>query len=171
MNDQNIAPPTNPSSTPKLETIKKFAYVNLHGAQQTPYYYGQNGSTYPIAIEPTAGNFAGCLMFIEACYGGYVLNRNKELSTPMMALYSNAVGTISSTTVAYGPSSAPPQAADLLAQCFYTRIIAGDTLGQALLTAKQDFATQTIKQFGSLNGSSRKSLLQFHLYGNPDIKL
>ena len=169
MNNENVAPPTNPSTLAPNETIKKHAYVNLHGAQTTPYFYGQLNNTYPIAMEPVQGNFKGSVGFFEACYGGYITGRNKEMSIPMMALYSGAVGIVCSTMVAYGPSAPPAAAADFLAEMFYNRIQAGECMGDALLHAKQDFATNLIKRDGSLNGSNRKTLLEFHLYGNPAI--
>jgi len=172
MNNQNVAPPAGPGTISIEATKTKFAYLNLHGAQSTKFYYGQSGETYPIALQPVENNFNECLVFTEACYGGYIIGRNKESSIPMMALYSNAIGVISSTCIAYGPQSPPLQASDLLAKCFYNRVLAGNTtLGQALFNGKEDFARETILTYGSLNGSARKTLLEFHLYGCPGIKI
>ena len=93
------------------------------------------------------------------------------MSIPMTALYNNALGFVGSSTIAYGPSAGPSQAADLLAECFYHRVITGISIGEAFMNAKIDFATQTVKNFGSLNGSARKTLISFMLYGICDIKI
>jgi len=171
MSESKVAPPASPTSLGLSDTAKKFAYINLHGAQNTAFYYGQQGNNYPIALAPLVDNFAQCLLVTEACYGGYITGRNKELSIPMMALYSNAIGAVASTAIAYGPSGPPAQAADLLTKCFYNRIIAGESLGEALFNGKQDFARETIKAFGSMNGAARKTLFEFHLYACPDIRM
>src|ERR1700733_10151032 len=55
------APPTTVSSISVGQTQVKYAYANTHGAQGTPYFYGQSGNTFPIVMEPTAGNFKGCI--------------------------------------------------------------------------------------------------------------
>ena len=168
----NIAPPSEPNNISVNDTNKKYSAINLHGAKQTPFYYSQNGSNYPIALSPTSGNFKGSLAWTEACYGLFTIGRNKEMSIPMQAMYDGAFSFAGSTSIAFGPSSPPAMAADLLFECYIKRILKGNiTNGEALLLAKQDFATQTIKQFGSLNGASRKTLLQFYLIGICDLKV
>lgn len=169
MNSQFVIPPADNIALGTDTRGKKFCYGNTHGAKQTPYFYGQFGNTFPIALEPTIGNFNGTLAFFEACYGGYTIDRSAGTSIPMMALVSGSIGCVCSTSIAYGPAAGPPQSADLLFECFFKRILAGENLGNALMHAKQDFATQTIKNFGSMNGAARKTLLQFHLYGLSDI--
>jgi hypothetical protein len=171
MDELNISPNMTYRNLTASNINKKLSYINLHGTNVNGNFYNQQGSTFDIALIPQQGNFTGNLVFTEACYGGYVIGRNKEMSIPMMGLYSNAIGFICSSTVAYGPSGPPAQSADLLAECFFKRILSGESLGQALLDAKTDFATQTMKQFGSMNGAARKTLLQFHLYGIPTIAL
>ena len=163
----NISPPVTYQTLHPAQYSKKLSYINLHGTLSNGNFYNQIGNTFAVALIPEKGNFEGNLVFTEACYGGNTIGRNKESSIPMMALYSNALGFVASSTIAYGPSSPPVQSADLLASCFFTRILSGQKIGLAFMNAKIDFATKTIQQFGSMNGSARKTLLQFHLFGNP----
>ena len=172
IDNYKIAPPADSNNILINDTIKRYSLINLHGAQQTPYYYSQNGNSYPIALSPSSGNFKGCLSWTDACYGNYVIGRTKQMSIPMQAMYDGAFSFTGSTSVAYGPASAPAMAADLLFECYMKLILAGNTtIGEALNNAKQEFATQSIKQFGSLNGAMRKTLIQFYLMGVPDLKV
>jgi len=169
MSNQEIAPPAH---QPDISILgKKYHYINLHGAQTTPYYYGQAGGTYPIALEPKPGYFKDGIVFTEACYGGYLLNRNRGTSIPLMAMLSGAVAVVSSTAVAYGPASPPPDGADLLSYCFYTHLLKGETVGQSFLNAKKDFSTALIKRTGNLLPSNKKTLLEFNLYSTPIISV
>lgn len=172
MGDNNLCPPTTSATitTQELQE-KKLAYINLHGTQSAGSYYGQSGTQYPEALHVVNGMFNGCMVVTEACYGGYISNRNKETSIPLMALYSGAVAVLASTSVAYGPAQAPPDSADLLSYTFYKRILAGQPFGQAVLGAKQDFAAQCIQAHGSIQPSNKKTLLQFVPYGLPIMTL
>lgn len=168
MDELNISPPVTYQTLQINQYNKKLSYINLHGTSSNGNFYNQSGNTFAVALTPQQGNFAGNLVFCEACYGGYTIGRNKSSSMVMMALDSNALGFVASTTVAYGPAAPPSQSADLLAECFFTRVLSGEKIGLAFLNAKIDFSTRTIQQFGSMNGAARKTLLQFHLFGNPN---
>lgn len=170
MQSVNVAPPTSPQTLVDNQVVgKKYHYINLHGAQGTPYYYGQGPAGYPIALEPKPGYFKDGIVFTEACYGGYIMNRHRLTSIPLQALLSGAVGVVCSTAVAYGPASPPPDGADMLSMCFYKRLLAGEPLGQAFLNAKKDFSTNIIQRDGNLQPSNKKTLLEFNLYGSPNI--
>jgi hypothetical protein len=170
-NNQNVVPPTIfDNLNQNLTQNKKFAILNLHGTMQTPFFYGQQGGVYPIALKPVLNNFSDTLIFSEACYGAFLNERNKSTSIPLMALYSGATGFVGSTNTAYGPPGPPPKAADLLAVCFFTHIAAGEPLGRAFMNAKIDFATQTIKTEGALDPESKKTMLQFVCFGHPGMK-
>jgi hypothetical protein len=170
MNNQHVVPPVTYDNLPDSEILgKKFFYINLHGTKANGQFYGQQNQIFPIALKPRQGDFLNALVFTEACYGGWLDGRDKTMSIPLMALYSGAIGVVCSTEVAYGPPNAPPRAADLLALKFYNRIAAGESLGQAFMNAKNDFATETIQMQGSLDPEAKKTLLSFNLYGTPTI--
>ena len=169
MDHQEIAPP---SHQPDLAILgKKYHYINLHGAQQTPYYYGQGMDGYPIALEPKHGYFKDGVVFTEACYGAYLIGRNANTSIPLMAMLSGAVCVAGSTSIAYGPASPPIDGADMMSYCFYTRLLSGMSVGEAFLNAKKDFSTNIIQRDGNLQPSNKKTLLQFVMFANPDLKI
>ena len=171
MQNQYVSPPsTNATWNPSLIN-KKYAYLNTHGAQTTPFLYGQQGSSYPIVMNPTQGYFSQTVAWFDACYGGWTINRVKEQSIPMMALYSNAVATFNSTSVAYGPSLPPAEGIDGLFEATIKRIINGEAFGSALMNGKKDFAALMMQRNGGLDGANRKTLLETHIYGNPLITI
>jgi len=50
---------------------KKFFYFNLHGSEETKYWYGQKGENYHVAFSPENLNDVNCknaVIFSEACY-------------------------------------------------------------------------------------------------------
>jgi hypothetical protein len=170
MTNVNSAPPSSPSNLADSQVIgKKYHYVNLHGAQNTPYYYGQGAQGYPIALEPKPGYFKDGILVTEACYGGYIIGRNRGTSIPLQALFSGAAGIVCSTAVAYGPASPPPDGADLLSICFFKRLLAGESLGLAFLNAKKDFITSTMQSLNNMEPSDKKTILEFNLYGATNI--
>jgi hypothetical protein len=170
MENQHVVPPITFDNLPNTDVLgRKFAYINLHGAKQSAFYFGQQGGIYPVALKPRPGDFNNTLIFTEACYGGYLANRDKTMSIPLMALYSGSIGVVCSTEVAYGPPTAPARCADLLALKFYNHIAANEPVGLAFKNAKIDFATTTIQAEGMLDAESKKTLLSFNLYGTPTI--
>lgn len=172
MNNQNVVPPVQFTNLPDAQILgKRYHYLNLHGAQGTPYYYGQGPQGYPIALAPKSGNFKDGIVVTEACYGGWLQNRDRNSSIPLMALLSGAVGVIASTAVAYGPPQPPADGADMLTYCFYQHLLKGETIGEAFLNAKKDFATNIIRRDGNLEPSNKKTLIEFNIYGSPSIKI
>lgn len=169
MGAQFVSPPATINQWNDSIINKQYAYANTHGTKTTPFLYSQNGNTFPIIMKPVQGFFGGTLAWFDACYGAYTIGRNKTQSIPMMALYSNAVACCGSTTIAYGPSNAPPAGIDLLMEKFFKRIQNHEPIGSAFLNAKKDFSAELMQREGGLDGSSRKTLLQTVLYGNPLI--
>jgi hypothetical protein len=171
MQSQYVSPPSIKGTVNEQILSKQYSYINSHGTKSNGNLYGQLGNTFPVLMSPTQGYFGNTLAWFDACYGFYTVGRDRTQSIPMMALYSNAVAIIGSTCVAYGPSSPPLQAADLLMEKFFKRALNHEPLGSALMNAKKDFASATIEMEGGLSGSERKTLLQFCLAGNPLITI
>lgn len=170
MNTQTLIPPvifTNLNST--IIDGKKYAYLNTHGAKSSPSFYGQSGYTYPVALNPTPGFFNGTIVFAEACYGGYIIGRDRTTSIPLQALLSGALGFVGGTGVQYGPAMPPADGIDLLSYLFFKEILNGNNLGKSFMNAKINFFTQLIKNTGNAEPSNKKTILQTNLFGLPDI--
>jgi hypothetical protein len=183
---QSLSPPIdvnpNPMSFPAAGlTGSRFHYFNLHGDLRNSPWYGQDGgdlNSYPEACLPALiptgvqHSVAAC----EACYGGDSYGTNsvrRKINTANCLTYLNqkAIGFCGSTTIAYGGTNDAPDlwAADLLVLYFLQGCLAGKTMGAALRDAKVQVAQDAIKKNNAYDDLTKKTLLQFLLYGDPSV--
>lgn len=154
-----------------------YAYFNLHGAAESPNWYGQRdvtlpgeGPLMPVAFSPQeipAGRVEGIIVYSEACYGAHILGKDPAKSIALRFLAEGALAVVGSTVISYGVAAPPLGAADLLGAFFWQHVLAGEPLGEALLQAKLDFTREVYQQQGYLDGDDMKTLLEFVLYGDP----
>lgn len=167
--DLKLAPPGGPSWT-VAQLAKRSHFINCHGAEVDPKFYGQKGSNYPVSHTATyiAGKLTeGTVAAIECCYGA-------QLYDPKLAggqagigntyLGNKAYGYFGSSTIAYGPAVGNGSA-DLICQYFLRRVVAGASLGRAALEARQEFAGGAPE----LDPVDLKTLAQYSLLGDPSI--
>jgi hypothetical protein len=165
-----IAPPKGPQWTKaELGTLSHF--INCHGAEVDPHYYGQRGNSYPISHDAAwvDGKIKeGAIASVECCYGAQlydpagVPDRQMGICNTYMA--NRAYAFFGSTTIAYGPADGNGSA-DLLCQYFLQRVFGEASLGRAALEARQQFAQGA----GSLDPIDLKTLAQMNLIGDPSI--
>ncbi|MHA3772700.1 C25 family cysteine peptidase [Verrucomicrobiota bacterium sgz303538] len=164
---------TSPKTGPQwtvTQLSSRSHFINCHGSIAKPHFYGQQGETYPVAHRTTLvnGKLAnGTVAAVECCYGGLLydpLDAQGVMSICHAYLGSGAYGYCGSTTVAYGPEEGNAQA-DLLCRYFLQRVLAGSSLGRAMLEARQQFAQSAAQ----LDPFDLKTLVQFNLLGDPSI--
>jgi len=155
----------------------KCAYFNLHGLADTPDWYGQRdfsedpvGPDFPVAItarqiEKIRNNVD--LVFSEACYGGYVVNKSIDNSMALKLVSVGSQGLVASTCIAYGSVFTPLIGADLLGFIFWKYIKDGFSFGESLLQAKLGLIKVMTQRQGYLDGEDQKTLQSFVLYGDP----
>ncbi len=153
------------------------AYFNLHGAADSPNWYGQRdltspgtGPLMPVAFSPgliPAGEVEGVVVYTEACYGAHIVGKDAHSSLALRFLAEGALGFVGSTVISYGVSVPPLTDADLLGLLFWQELLQGRPLGDALLQAKLDFTQEMYRRQGYLDGDDMKTLLEFVLYGDP----
>jgi hypothetical protein len=153
------------------------AYFNLHGAADSPHWYGQRdlstpgtGPLMPIAFSPDkipAGHVDGIVVYSEACYGAHAAGKDRTSSLAQRFVAEGALGMVGSTVISYGVSVPPLTDADLLGQLFWKALLQGQRLGDALLQAKVEFTREVYRRQGYLDGDDMKTLLEFVLYGDP----
>lgn len=153
------------------------AYFNLHGAADSPHWYGQRdlaasgeGELMPIAFSPQhvpAGQVGNTVVYTEACYGAHILGKDAQSSIALRFLSEGALGFIGSTVISYGISQPPLTDADLLGLLFWQHLLSGKSTGESLLQAKIDFTREMYQRQGYLDGDDMKTLIQFVLYGDP----
>ncbi len=169
-----ISPPIK-SNTIETKWInkKKFFYFNLHGSEETKYWYGQKGENYPVAFSPKNLNDVNCsnaVIFSEACYGANIINKCLNDAISLKFLERKAICVVASTKIAYGPSEPPSTDADLLGKLFFKNVINKESFGIALMKAKQNFVVESLKK-GYLDSTEKKTLIEFVLYGDTDVSI
>lgn len=157
--------------------ITRYGYFNLHGVEDSPFWYGQKdltreepGPDYPVALRPqdiNAYDDAPLFVFTEACYGVHLNDREIEDSIALKYLSRGSHAVVGSTVTAYGSVAAPLIAADLLASHFWRHISQGFTSGIALQKAKIQLAREMIARQGYLDGEDQKTLISFLHFGDP----
>jgi hypothetical protein len=183
---QSLSPPIdvqpNPRSFPAAGLSGgRVHYFNLHGDLRNSPWYGQDGNnlnSYPEACLPAlipAGvrhSVAAC----EACYGGdsygtKTVRRTVNTANCLSYLNQQAIGFCGSTTIAYGGTNDTPEpwAADLLVLYFLQSVRAGKAMGAALRDAKLQVGQDAMRKNSAYDDLTKKTLLQFLLYGDPSI--
>lgn len=169
-NQLNLSPPQGPRWSKKA-LAPRMHFINCHGAQDMPEYYGQRGEDYPVAHRSALIRdqiSAGTVVAAECCYGAQLFDPELAGGQWPMALRYLADGAcafLGSTTIAYGPSEGNGSA-DLICQYFLQRLLAGASLGRALLEARQKFAGERTH----LDPMDLKTLAQFYLLGDPSLQ-
>lgn len=157
--------------------ITRHGYFNLHGVEDSPFWYGQKdltrglpGPDYPVALRPqdiNAYDDAPLFVFSEACYGAHLKGRQIEDSIALKYLSRGSHAVVGSTVTAYGSVAPPLIAADLLASHFWKFITQGFTSGIALQKAKIQLAREMNARQGYLDGEDQKTLISFLHFGDP----
>jgi hypothetical protein len=164
---------TSPADGPgwsKADLTPRWHFINCHGAPADPKFYGQQGSSYPVAHD--AGALAsliasGTVAAAECCYGAEIYDPALAAGPGICLTYlaEGAIAFLGSTTIAYGPADRN-ESADLLCRFFMESCLAGASTGRALLEARQKFA----KTVAPISPADMKTLGQFLLLGDPSLK-
>ncbi len=177
-----ISPPTQSGGFDGKKITDAFAgYYNLHGVPDGADWFGQRdlsdsgaGPDYPVALSPkdlVKNGRAPGVVFSEACYGGYILNKTQEQAIALRFLEIGSQAFVGSTCVAYGSVDTPLIGADLLGYLFWKNLREGLTAGEALMAAKVQLSSEMLKRQGFLDGEDQKTLLSFVLYGDPLVRV
>jgi hypothetical protein len=165
-----LCPPTASPGVAKL-LAPVCHFINCHGAEVDPQFYGQRGNQYPTAMtsdDVAKGAKRNALVAAECCYGAQLYDpalANGKRPISNAYLDAGAAGFFGSTTIAYGPPEGNG-AADLLTQYFLIDVLDGASLGRACLQARQKFVLGE-KMEDPIN---LKTLAQFILLGDPSLQ-
>jgi hypothetical protein len=165
--DLQIVPPAGPPWTNRIQRLAHF--INCHGAPADPHFYGQSGNSFPIAHDATqlAGLADGTVIAAECCYGAELYNPSHaggQAGICNTSLKLGAYGFFGSSTIAYGPADSNSEA-DLICQFFFRSLLAGASLGEAVLKARQDY----LAGLAVASPYDLKTLAQFNLMGDPSV--
>jgi hypothetical protein len=175
-----IAPPEGDATKlPASRLGSRLHLIKCHGAQIDPNFYGQKGSSYPVALSSRsarkkirANTVAGAM----CCYGAQVFSPDDPAVSPAGAwpiasayLRRGALGFAGATEIAW-VGDRHMACADWIVSRHLRSILDGASQGRALLEAKQDYL-RSIQQRGQAPGiEDEKTLLEFVLLGDPSIQ-
>lgn len=163
------SPPRGPSHPPSVLAARSH-FVNCHGGTTDPRFYGQSGRRFPTALTSRGVRNKireGTLAAVECCYGAELYDSFAlDLDPPICQRYlgQGAYAWAGSTTIAYGPAEGNG-AADLIAQYFLKEVLAGASIGRAMLSARQRFVADAAE----MDPVDLKTLAQFCLLGDPSV--
>ena len=145
---------------------------NLHGSDQTKYWYGQENWSYPEAVEPTSFKSLSRPYFlaVEACYGAIYEGRPIQESVLLSALSGKCVSFLGSSRIAFGvPASSltfpKGSCADVICGEFLKHLKGGTCAGDSLNMARKTL------MMGSIAPEEIKTLAEFSLYGDPTASI
>jgi len=169
----NVINSSPPVGSPNVRTLLAplSHFINCHGAEVDPQFYGQKGNNYPVAMataDVANGAKRNAIVAAECCYGAQLFDPEQTgnaLPISNSYLDAGAIAFLGSTTIAYGPAEGNG-AADLLTQYFMINVLAGSSLGRAFLEARQKFV-QVQKMEDPVNV---KTLAQFILLADPSLQ-
>lgn len=165
-----LAPPSGPKY-PGGELRARAQFINCHGGDASPEFYGQKGNSYPpsLTAQTTLGQIAeGTVAAVECCYGAQLYDSaTLAIDPPICQSYlrQGAYAFLGSTTIAYGPAD-DNGAADLICQYFLRNVLEGASVGRAALLARQQFVGNTAQ----MDPVDLKTLAQFCLLGDPSVQ-
>ena len=164
-----LAPPvTGPWAGPGLDT--RLHLVNLHGATADPHWTGDPGFAPAVATADLTGRrLPGTVAVTESCFGAELWDPALALGAlplPLAYLAAGAYAVVGPTCLSYGGRTAP-DAADVLCWLVVEEVLAGASLGRALLTARQRYVAAQ----PAMTPVDLKTLAQFSLLGDPSIHL
>ena len=173
-------------SPPEDETTKRIngrrkamlQMIKAHGAELDARFYGQKGGNYPVLLNSTAlvnNTRAGAVVGAMCCFGAALFDPADAAAAlpgappiPLVYLRQGAFGFGGSTTTAWVGAS-EMMCADWIVTGFLKSVLAGASLGRAMLESKQDFVEWLQKQGTSPDLADEKTLIQFVLLGDPSL--
>ncbi len=145
-------------------------FINCHGAETDPQFYGEHSKNYPVAMtskDVASGASKNSVIAAECCFGAQLYDPTwASNQQPISNVYlgAGAIGYLGSTNTSYGPAKGNG-AADLVTQHFLIGALNGASLGRAFLQSRQKFVRGE-KMEDPVN---IKTLAQFLLLGDPSL--
>lgn len=135
---------------------------NVHGSADEPHWVGEGDWGYTEIMQPdTIQDFSKAILLSEACYGGALGYDEPSMVESFFAQGGKAF--VGCSVIAWGSSGSELCGADLIALHFFKALREGQTLGDALNTAKRT----TLDDMSVYDEVAQKTVLSFNLYGAP----
>ena len=168
--DVDVSPDvTSENVADRFDRNTNFFFFNLHGSNETEYWYGQEGSAYPEAASPDMFWSVNepFVLAVEACYGAkYTDGLTEDDSMLLRAMTHGCLCFVGSSRIAYGSSEPPGCCADVVIGEFMKSILSGKTAGDAFLSG----IDKMFADGGGLDDAEAKTVAEFGLYGDPSFR-
>lgn len=145
-------------------------FFNLHGSDDTEFWYGQEDSSYPEAFSPTIleNRERPYFLGVEACYGArYLDGLSDEESIMMTALRNNCLAFLGSSKIAFGTSRPKGSCADIVVGDYVKYLAKGFSAGDAYVEGLRRLDSDS----DDMDDSDIKTLAEFALYGDPSATM
>jgi Peptidase family C25 len=161
----------------RQDAARSTLYFNLHGFNGDPDWkaYSTVQQDFIPAVTPDGLDrscVGGALCFAECCYSAQIQGRTPDNSCALKLVQQGAT-LIGATGLAYGSYLASDfflEDADFLARAFFQSVGAGMSVGAALCNARKLYLSDSVEsRSGAPWQYKQKTLLQFVLYGNPQM--
>lgn len=160
-------------------------HILLHGANYSPDWaslFGRSASAprddYPVALTTAQigrCNLAGSVVTFSSCYAAMLDGRGGRTFSNQVALaclHQGAKIVIGATRSNWIETRAPYDGLGPgLVAAFWKEFSAGGTAGNAFVQAKANFLKTELSRDPSNHPYLFKTVLQMHLYGNPEVTL
>ena len=145
-------------------------FFNLHGSDETEFWYGQKGGSYPQAVAPHVFNNISVpfVLAVEACYGArYTGGLTAQNSILLNAMTHKCISFLGSSRIAYGRPSPPGSCADDIVGEFLRQVSNGESVGDAFIAGMK----KIVSSDKTLDDAEVKTIAEFNLYGDPSISI
>ena len=145
-------------------------FFNLHGSNDTRFWYGQEGGSYPEAFAPAVldGRENPYFLGVEACYGArYLGGLDQNDSIMMMAIRNKCLAFLGSSKIAYGTPRPEGTCADVVIGDYIKYLAKGYSAGDAYLEGLKRLTANR----DAMDDSDIKTLAEFALYGDPSARM
>lgn len=140
-------------------------YFNLHGSEETAYWYGQDSNYYPETFDPfTLSSYdSPFFLGVEACYGAKFHGDNVYNSILLSALQNNCLSFLGSSKIAFGASAPEGSCADIVVGNYLKYLSKGYSAGDAHAEGLKSLTSN----YELVEDTEIKTLAEFCLYGDP----
>ena len=168
-----------PDSSPEITVSTVENYIprdanllmfNLHGSNNTKFWYGQDDDSYPEAIQPESLAVLNVpyIIGVEACYGAnFCGNLNENQSIMVKAMQEGCVSLLGSSRIAYGTPVPQGNCADFMIGEYLKQIKNGETAGDSHIAGIR----RVVKDSAEFTDVEIKTIAEFNLFGDPALRI
>ena len=141
-------------------------YFNLHGSDDTEFWYGEARGIFPETVSPGIFNRYRdfFILGVEACYGAKYIGLTREKSILKTALANKCLAFLGASKIAYGTAAPEGCCADIIVGKFLEYVFKSHSSGDAYIAG-----IKNLTDISNMDDSDIKTVAEFSLYGDPAV--